>query len=150
MPEGEMHGPDSPRPVPAERELRRLDPWSFHVLPGDGAGCDRLVIGTTGAFALVFVGESVPSGIRAAGVGRARRAARKLRGRLSAMGSQVDTFAIVCPRTHAVFAPRTVRGVRIVPPVLLAGEISGRNRAAMPHQVRRAAESLSRSFARSR
>jgi hypothetical protein len=49
-----------------------------------------------------------------------------------------------------VFAPRTVRGVRVVPPVLLAGEISQRNRSAMPHQVRRAAEALARSFAQFR
>jgi hypothetical protein len=141
---------DSTPPVPAERELQRLDPWSFHLLPGDGVGCDRVVIGTTGAFAIVFEGDSVPSGARIPGLRRARRAARKLKGHLHAIGAYSDTFAVLCPRTNSVFAPRTVRGVRVVPPVLLAGEISQRNRSAMPHQVRRAAEALARSFAQFR
>jgi hypothetical protein len=138
----------SARSVPAERELRRLDPWSFHVLPGHGVGCDHVVMGTTGAFAVVFEGDSVPSGMRVPGLRRARRAARRLRGHLGAIGVKGETFAVVCPRTYSVFAPRTMRGVRIVPPMLLAKEISDRNRSAMPHQVRRAAEALTRSFAR--
>jgi len=141
---------DSARPVPAERELQRLDPWSFRLLPGDGVGCDRVVLGTTGAFAVVFQGDSVPSGVRVPGIRRARRAARKLKNHLSAIGAHDESVAVLCPRTHSVFAPRTVRGVRIVPPVLLAQEISGRSRSAMPHQVQRAAEALNRSFARSR
>ena len=120
------------------------------MLPGDGVGCDRVVMGTTGAFAVVFAGESVPTGPRVKGLGKARRAARKLRGHLGAIGAQGETVAILCPRTHSVFAPRTVRGVRIVPPVLLAGEISERNRSALPHQVQRQAEALSRSFAQFR
>jgi hypothetical protein len=132
-----------------ERELSRLDPWSFHVLPGEGVGCDRVVVGTTGAFALVFDGEGVPSG-RARGVGRARRASRKLKGHLRAIGLQSESVGILCPETHAVFAPRTVRGVRVVPKVLLASEISDRSRTTMPHQVKRAADSLARSFALSR
>ena len=141
---------DSARPVAAERELKRLDPWSFKVLPGDGVGCDRVVMGTTGAFAVVFGGDQMPSGARVPGVRRAKRAARKLKGHVSAVGAQGETVAVVCPATEAVFAPRTVRGVRVVPPALLAAEISERSRTAMPHQVKRAAESLTRSFARSR
>jgi hypothetical protein len=140
----------SSRPIPAERELRRLDQWSFHVLPGDGVGCDKVVIGTTGAFAVVFAGEGVPSGRRVGGVRRARRTARKLKGHIAAIGIHSDTVAIVSPNTDSVFAPRTVRGVRVVPPVLLAAEISERNRAVLPHQVQRAAQSLTRSFAQSR
>src|SRR3954454_20817394 len=111
------------RPVPAERELRRLDPWSFKVLPGDGVGCDRVVMGTTGVFAVVFAGDSVPSGARAQGVRRAERAARKLKRHGAAGGPRGDTFAVVPPSTEYVFAPRTIRGVRVVPPGLLAAEI---------------------------
>ena len=145
-----MSTADSARPDPAERELKKLDPWSFHVLPGDGVGCDKIVMGTTGAFALVFAGDHVPSGSRVAGVRRAKRAARKLKGHVGAIGAQGATIAIVCPSTHSVFAPRTIRGVRVVPPMLLANEISERNRSAMPHQVRRAAEALTRSFSQFR
>ena len=120
------------------------------MLPGDGVGCDKVVMGTTGAFAVVFAGDSVPSKGRIEGVRRARRAARKLMGHLGAIGTHADTVAIVSPNTDSVFAPRTVRGVRVVPPVLLAAEISQRNRAVLPHQVQRAAESLTRSFAQFR
>jgi len=146
---GDMLRTTSTRPVPAERELRRLDRWSFHVLPGDGVGGDKVVIGTTGAFAVVFAGDSIPSKGRIAGVRRARRAARKLKGHVASIGIHSDTTAIVSPNTDSVFAPRTVRGVRVVPPVLLAAEISQRNRAVLPHQVQRAAQALTRSFAQS-
>ena len=139
----------SPTVLP-ERELRKLDRWSFHVLPGEDVGCDHIVFGTTGAFAVVFAGDSVPQGFLIPGIHRTRRAARRLRGHVSAIGVQGETVAVLCPRTSSVFAPRTVRGVRIVPPVLLANEISERNRSAMPHQVKRAAESLTRSLAQSR
>jgi hypothetical protein len=147
-----MPGRDDARPptVLPERELLKLDRWSFVVLPGEGVGCDHIVIGTTGAFAVVFEGDSVPQGFLIPGIRRARKAARRLRGHVSATGVQTDTVAILCPRTSSVFAPRTVRGVRIVPPVLLAKAISERNRSAMPHQIQRAAESLTRSLAQFR
>jgi hypothetical protein len=141
---------ESARPAAPERELLKLDPWSFRVMPGEGVGCDRLVLGTTWAFAVVFAGEAVPTGLRVSGRWRARRAARRLKSHLGSLGTRVETFAIVSPRTDSVFAPRTVRGVRVIPPALLAREISGRSRAAMPHQIKRAAEELSRSIARVR
>jgi hypothetical protein len=141
---------DSARPVPAERELAQLDRWSFRVLPGDRIGCDQVVMGTTGSFVVVFEGDGVPAGMHVPGLRRARRAAGKLKSHLGAIGSHVETTAVLCPRTYSVFAPRTVRGVRIVPPGLLAAEISERNRAAQPHQVRHAAEALTRSFERLR
>jgi hypothetical protein len=137
-------------PTSAERELTRLDPWSFHVLPGEGVGCDRVVIGTTGSFAVVFQGDGPPLGVLVPGLRRARRAARRLKGHVRAIGFQGDVFPILCPRSDAVFAPRSVRGVRVVPPVLLSGDISGRTRATMPHQVKRVAEALNRSFRQSR
>jgi hypothetical protein len=137
-------------PVSGERELSRLDPWSFHVLPGEGVGCDRVVIGTTGAFAVVFEGDRLPSSIRVPGLRRARRAAKRLEGHVRAIGVQGAVYAILCPRGDAVFAPRSVRGVRVVPSVLLAGEISGHSRSAMPHQVKRAAEALTRTFRQAR
>ena len=120
------------------------------MLPGGDIGCDHIVVGTTGAFAVVVEGETVPQGFLIPGIRRTRRAARRLRSHVSAIGVQGETIGLLCPRTSSVFAPRTVRGVRIVPPVLLAKEISQRNRAAMPHQVQRAAESLTRSLAQSR
>jgi hypothetical protein len=104
------------------------------------------VIGTTGSFAVVFDGTGPPSGARVPGLRRARRSRRRLEGHVRAIGMQSEVFALVCPRSEAVFAPRTIRGVRVVPPVLLAGEISRRSRSAMPHQVKRAAEALTRSF----
>jgi hypothetical protein len=138
--------PTPPRSVAPERELLRLDPWSFQVLPGQGVGCDQVVIGTTGAFALVFEGSGPPKGARVPGLRRARRAAKRLEGHVRAIGLQSEVFALLCPRTDAVFAPRTIRGVRVAPPTLLAGEISGRSRSTMPHQVKRAAEALTRTF----
>ena len=140
---------DAARATAAERELMKLDPWSFRVMPGDGVGCDRLVLGTTGAFAVVFAGDGVPTG-RVPGRRRAKKAARRLRSHLGSLGARVETIGIVCPRTDSVFAPRNVRGVKVIPPALLAREISGRSRAAMPHQIKRAADELARSIDRFR
>jgi hypothetical protein len=147
-----MPGRDAARPptVLPERELGKLDRWSFRVLPGEELGCDHIVLGTTGAFAVLFRGDSVPQGFLIPGIHRARRAARRLRAHVSAIGVEGGTVALLCPRTSAVFAPRTMRGVRVVPPVLLAKEISERNRSSLPHQIQRAAESLTRSLAQSR
>jgi len=141
---------DRARTATAERELKKLDPWSFRVMPGDGIGCDWLVLGTTGAFALVVAGEGVPTGLLVSGRRRAKRAARRLKSHLGSLGARVETTPIVCPRTDSVFAPKTVRGVRVIPPALLAREISGRSRSAMPHQVKRAADELAHSISRFR
>jgi hypothetical protein len=142
----------SPCPDAMTHVPRPFSPSASSASSTGGASrcCPATASGTTGAFAVVFEGDYVPQGFLIPGIHRARRAARRLRGHLSAIGVEGDTVAVLCPRTNSIFAPRTVRGVRMVPPVLLSKEFSDRSRSAMPHQVQRAAESLIRSLAQSR
>ncbi len=130
------------------RELARLDPWSFRTLDGRVLGADLLVIGTTGAFVVVFADRVVLSRGRLPGGSRVRRAARRFRAHLAQAGVHVETRALVCPEGDAVFPPRTVRGVRVIPRVLLTAEITGLHRVLMPHQVNRAADSVARELAK--
>jgi hypothetical protein len=131
-------------PFPLEPELARLDPWSFHVLPGDGFGVDVVVVGTTGSFAVRVVNEQALAMVakRPPGHRGLRRAARRLDHRLLELGVHTGVQPVLCSVGPSGFAPRTVRGVRVVPRTLLARELSDRQRVLMPHQAQRAARSL--------
>src|SRR6266511_4226804 len=99
------------------RELGKLDPWSFRALDGRPVGADVLVLGTTGAFVIVFAEVLVPSGGRVPGRSRVRRAARRF---------------------------------RVIPRARLTAEITEHPSVLMPHQVGRAADSVSRELAKLR
>ena len=131
---------------PLTAELARLDPWSFHVLPGECFGVDAVVVGTTGSFAIRVVEEDVTAMVarRPPGHRGLRKAAKRLEHRLDEMGVHTGAEAVLCSVGPAGFAPRTVRGVRVIPRVLLVRELAERHRVLLPHQARRAATSLLR------
>ena len=131
-------------------ELGKLDPWGFRALDGRPVGADVLVLGTTGAFVIVFAEVLVPSGGRVPGRSRVRRAARRFRALLAQAGVHVKPHMVVCPEGHAVFPARTARGVRVIPRARLTAEITEHPSVLMPHQVGRAADSVSRELAKLR
>ncbi|MFL5738030.1 MAG: hypothetical protein ACJ76P_11930 [Actinomycetota bacterium] len=134
------------------RELSRLDPWSFWVVPADTQGMEFSVVGTTGAFAVatcslegyvkprtarLVVGDSTASGLW-----RLRRGARKMRDRLLSSGLDVRVETIVC-LTRAFPAPATsVRGVRAVHVERLVEDIAERPRVFDAKRAERMARKL--------
>jgi len=135
------------------RELSRLDPWSYWVvpLPRERVG-DFLVVGTTGAFLVAVCGSEgrvsgngsrVKVGRRPVrGLSRVRRAARRLRGRLAQVAVYTEVEPVVCLTRAVAGAPRRVRDVLVVGLPDLVREITGRPKALVPSRARRAAESL--------
>ena len=136
--------PQSPGPSSGahrlDRELSRLDPFSFKTMPGRKFGVEHVVVGTTGAFAIKV---AAPKKGKTTGVGEARRAARRLRRKLAAAAYHGGVHAMVCV-DGTPFLPRTVRGVRVVPRSLLLKELAQRQRTAQPHQVSRVVQALAR------
>lgn len=125
-------------------ELDRLDAWSFWVAPGDGLGVDQVVVGTTGAFAIVVsdvegyvnVGFGrIRIGGRAVGSVRGLRSrARALGNRLRSMSVPGNAEAILCCTQAALGMPRQVKGVWIARPADLPRLIAHRP-AVMPRQT---------------
>lgn len=135
------------------RELSRLDPWSFWVVPTAPEEIGEFtVVGTTGAFLVAACGlEGYLSGdggrldvagrpVR--GLVEVRRAARRFRGRLASSAVFTDVVPILCLTQAAAGAPRIVRGVLVVSVVDLVREITDRERVLLPSRAMRAAESL--------
>ena len=134
------------------RELSRLDPWSFWVVPATARGSEFSVVGTTGAFAIAtcslegyvkatpmrfVVGERAVGGLR-----RLRAAARTMRNRLLASSLDVRVEPIVC-FTRAFPSPATtVRGVRAVNLDRLVEDIAERPRTVDAKRTERIAQKL--------
>ncbi len=141
------------------RELSRLDPWSFWVVPAraDDVG-EFLVFGTTGAFLVAVLGvEGYLTSSRGRmrigseplrGLGDVRRAAGNLHGHLAAVGVFTDVVPILCLTRAAVGAPRTAHLVRLVGLDQVVREITGRAKVLLPGKAQRAAESLGMVLAR--
>ena len=127
-----------------DKELSRLDPWSFRALPGREFGADHVVVGTTGAFAINLSRSGSVREVRS--VGDARRAARRLKRRLGAAAYHGGVHALLC--VDGVPAPRTILGVKVVPRSMIVKEVAERGRTAQPHQVQRVVETLARRAAR--
>jgi len=129
-----------------QADLVRLDPWSFRILPGESFGVDQVVLGTTGVFAIRVVDEPALAMVRKRPPGHRglARLTRRLESRLGAVGIHTGAQALLCSVGPTQFAPRTIRGVRVIPRSLLVREISERQRVLMPHQAERAAKSLLR------
>jgi hypothetical protein len=134
------------------RELSRLDPWSFWVVPANAQGMEFSVVGTTGAFAVAtcsLEGYVKPTTARlrvgdraASGLWRLRRAARNVHARLLASGLDVPVETIVC-LTRAFPAPATsVRGVRAVHVERLVEDIAERPRVIDAKRAERMATKL--------
>ena len=116
------------------------------MLPGEEFGVDTVVVGTTGSFAIRVVEDDIPAMVskRPPGHRGLRRAAKRLESRLHELGVHSGVDAVLCSIGAAGFAPRTLRGVRVIPKVLLVRELAERERIMLPHQARRAAASLLR------
>jgi hypothetical protein len=133
-----------------EADLGRLDPWSFWTLPGEGFGVDHVVVGTTGAYVVAVSDEAVEMpkhehaqfSLKVRHPRRFRRAARLVRRRLLAATVHTDVRPILCFSNSPDFAPRTVRGVRVVSRSMLLREIADRDRSISANQARRAMTSL--------
>jgi hypothetical protein len=133
--------------------LRRLDAYSFWVVPSEpSAPGDLVVVGTTGAFLVAACG--LPgvvtygvtgvkvSGIPVPGMRALRRGARQLRDRLhdASVFSSVEPVLVI---THAACgAPRTVRGVRVVQREDLVRDLAGRSATLSRSRAQRAARTL--------
>ncbi len=135
------------------RELQRLDPWTYWVVPAPAEESgDLIVVGVTGAFLVMAVvtegyadttGRALKiEGKKVGGLSALRRSARRLRGRLATLAVFAEVEPVVCLTRAPAGAPRTMGGVRVVPISALARDITERQKILGPSRARRAAESL--------
>lgn len=135
------------------RELRRLDPWSYWIVPAPAEEFgDFIVVGTTGAFLVMVVptdgyaettGRKLKvEGKKVAGLPALRRSARRIRGRLAVSSVFVEVEPVACLTRAPAGAPRTVGGVRAVPVPELVHDITRREKVLLPNRARKGAESL--------
>jgi hypothetical protein len=134
--------PSGSVPVTASvrRELTRLDPFSFFVLSGREFGVDHVVVGGTGTFAIRVGQESVDGRFRRE-VLEARRGAKRVRRAAGSSAVHTRVQPMLCLPGRQ-FAPRTVRGVKVIPWGVLVTEIVQGRRDVTPHQTQRVAEAL--------
>ncbi len=141
------------------RDLSRLDPWSFWVVPTEPEEIGEFtVVGTTGAFLVAACGlEGYVSGDGARlgvagrpvrGLVEVRRAARRQRGRLASAAVFTEVEPVVCLTRAVAGAPRRVRGVLVLPLADLVRGITDREKVLLPNRARRGAESLGLVLAR--
>jgi len=122
------------------RELTRLDPFTFKVLPGDRYGAEHVVVGATGTFVIV-AGHASIDGQLARDVAGARRAANRVRRSAGSTAVHTSVHALLCLPGRQ-FPPRTRRGVRIIPWGSVVSEVADRSRSVTLHQSKRVAERL--------
>jgi len=122
------------------RELSRLDPFSFFVIPGHEYGLDHVVVGTTGAYA-IRVGRDTVDGRYRKDIAHAKRGAVRVRRGAGQAAIHTKVQPVVCLPGRQ-FAPTTRRGVRVIPWGRLVPEIAERSRTVLPNQARRFAEAL--------
>ena len=135
------------------RELKRLDPWTYWVVPAPAEEFgDFVVLGTTGAFLVAAVGTEgyaettgrslKISGRKVGGMSSLRRSARRIRGRLASAAVFAEVEPVACLTRAPAGAPRTVGGVRAVPVSELIRDLTERPKVLLPNRARRGAESL--------
>lgn len=133
-------------------ELERLDPWAFWAMPGDGFGVDRIVVGTTGAFAIsvndaegyvnVNLGRIRVGGTSAGSLTGLRTKARRLGTKLSSMQVPGGAEAVLVLTQATVGAPRQIKGVWVVRPQDLPRLIAQRPNRVPRQTAKRAAQAL--------
>lgn len=141
-------------------ELERLDPWAFWSMPGTEFGVDRIVMGTTGAFAVLV---SDAEGYVSVNLGRVRvgetpvawlpglrSKARKLRTRLSSMQVPAATDPVLVLTQATMGAPRQIKGVWVVQPRDLPRLIAQRPNKVPRQTAKRAAQALGAKITASR
>lgn len=132
-------------------QLERLDPYTFWILPRDGAA-DFVVVGTTGAFLIAAVpmlgtadvhrGRLQVDGAPLSGVRRLRAEAKRLQLTLSEVTVPVRVEPVFC-LTHATAgAPRSDRGVRVVHRRDLAKDMADRPHILPRLRAQRGARAL--------
>lgn len=132
-------------------QLMRLDPFTFWILPCDGAG-DFVVVGTTGAF---LVAAEVATGTADVHRGRLRVDGASLNGhrRLRAQAKQLESILskatvpvrvepVICLTHAAAGAPRADRKIRVVQVRDLAKEIADRPHTLPRLRAQRVARAL--------
>jgi hypothetical protein len=133
-------------------ELERLDPWAFWAMPGSDFGVDRLVVGTTGAFAIVVsdvegyvssnLGRIRVGGSSVASLPGLRAKARKLATKLSSIEVPGGAEAVLVLTQATVGAPRQIKGVWVVRPQDLPRLIAQRPNKVPRQTAKRAAQAL--------
>ena len=137
------------------KELLRLDPWAFWSVELVDDAASFAVLGRTGAFVvaacplegyLVADGrELVVDGARIEGWRALQSSARSLAGRLTSVGAPGVTVTPVLVLSRAIAgAPREHRGVRVLRPEDVVGEILERENVLDPSTAQRLASSLGR------
>jgi hypothetical protein len=149
------HPPEPSDLAVVARELLKLDPWAFWSVELSDDAASFAVLGRTGAFVvaacplegyLVAEGrELVVDGRRIEGWRALHASARSLAGRLVAVGAPGVTVTPLLVLSRAIAgAPREHRGVRVLRPDDVAGEILGRENVLDPSTAQRLAASLGR------
>lgn len=133
-------------------ELNRLDAWAFWIAPGEAFGVDRIVIGTTGSFAILVnqdegfmrlrmgrirIGDGPSSSVRGL-----RGKARKLKEKLSSMAMYGEAEAVICCTSATLGAPRNIKGVWIARSADLPRLIAHRPNSVPRQTAKRAAQNL--------
>ena len=132
-------------------QLTRLDPFTFWILPYQGAG-DFVVVGSTGAFLIAAVtatgtadvhrGRLRVDGASLDGHRRLGVEAKRLRSTLSQAAVPVHVEPVIC-LTHATAgAPRADRKIRVVQVRDLAKEIADRPHTLPRLRAQRVARAL--------
>lgn len=133
-------------------ELSRLDPWAFWSAPGEAFGVDLVVMGTTGAFAVVIsdaegyvdikLGRVTVGGKTAASIRSLAGKARKLRGTLSGMQVDAPATAVLVLTRAMIGSPREIRGIWVARPQDLPRLIAQRPNKVARQPAKRAAQAL--------
>lgn len=133
-------------------ELDRLDAWSFWIAPGEDLGVDRVVVGITGAFAIVLnaqegyvdvgMGRIRIGGATATSVRTLRARARALSSRLRSMSVPPNAEAVLCCTQAHLGMPRQVKGVWIARPADLPRLIAHRPNVMPRQTAKRVAQNL--------
>ena len=135
------------------KELRRLDPYTFWVVPaGAGSVGDTIVVGTTGVFLIATwpapgafsiergrptVDTQVIPGVRAL-----RSNAKGLANKLSGAAVSAEVLPVICLTHAAIGMPRDAKGVRFVGLDELVSDLTSRPRTLELLRVHRAARTL--------
>lgn len=132
-------------------QLKRLDPFTFWILPRDGAG-DFVVVGSTGVFLIAAVttigtadvdrGRLRVDGEPLEGHRRLRAEAKRLRSALSQAAVPVHVEPVICLTHATVGAPREDRKIRVVQVRDLAKEIADRPHTLPRFRAQRVARAL--------
>lgn len=147
------HPPSDEDLATIARELLKLDPWAFWTVRLEHADAPFAVLGRTGAFVVGVSplegylveerGRLRVEGRPVRGRRRLRAAARRLEGRLTAAGAaRTDVTSLLVLTRAAAGAPRDHRGVRVVRPSDLVGEITRRDHRLDPSTAKRLAERI--------